>query len=96
MSIDVADCKARLARGEQLPGGVAWNPDRNPEFYEMSKEDVAVAEGNISVSYDGRTVTDLATGKVTTREQPDRFKANRPVTLAEQEESASATTGKSK
>lgn len=83
MAVDVADCKARLARGEQLPGGVCWNPDRKDEFYECSKEEVATAEGKLSVSWDGTKVVDLESGALTERDQPASYKIDRPVTLAE-------------
>lgn len=93
MAIDVKDCEARLARGEQLPAGVAWNPDHDPPFYPVTKEQERIANDEISVSWDGKTVTDRKTGEVTHREQPDEYKVNVPLTLAESQATAPASAG---
>lgn len=68
-SVDIAECRRRLANAERMPPGVCYNPDRYPEeFYMCSDLEQAVAEGKVSVSWDGTKVTDLKTGKVTQQE----------------------------
>jgi hypothetical protein len=89
---EVAEMRARLGRGEQLPAGWTFNPDRDPDVYKATDEELAVANGELSVSWDGRIVTNLATGQVEMRDQPDEFKIARPVTLAEVAEAGGATS----
>lgn len=92
MAVNIEQEKKNLLEGRGVSAGVCWNPDRNPEFFECSEEEQAVARGEKSVSWDGRIVTDLVTGESETRDQPDEFKVVTPVTLAEATEAAGGET----
>jgi hypothetical protein len=85
--------RERMGRGEQLESGWCYNGDRNPDVFRCSEEDEAVARGDISVSYDGRTVTDLTKGEAVVRDQPDEYKVAVPQTLAETAEAGGARSG---
>jgi hypothetical protein len=75
--VDLEECRKALATGERWPSGICYNPDRYPEeFYPCTDQDQAVAEGKISVSWDGTKVTDLKTGQVTTQESNVVRRAN--------------------
>lgn len=88
MAKNIEAQRAKLAKGEQLDAGFCFDPGRNPDIFECHEEDTAVAAGDVSVSWDGRTVTNLKTGEVETREMPDRFRVAQPVTLAEATEAS--------
>ena len=94
MAFDLNKERENLAAGRGLSAGVCFNPDRDPDLYECGDDDetAKIAKGEISVSWDGRTVTDLKTGEVTTREQPDEYKVTRVTTLAEMAEASGGST----
>lgn len=63
------EARRAVSRGEPIPAGLCYDADRFPEeFYPCSELEQSVAKGEVSVSYDGVTVTDLKTGKVTERD----------------------------
>jgi hypothetical protein len=86
-TVDIKECRRRLANAERLPPGICYNADNYPEeFYPCSELEERVAAGEVSVSWDGTKITDLKTGKITTQEstvvrRPDEnFLAGAPTT----------------
>jgi hypothetical protein len=77
--------RARLARGDQLEGGWCFDGDRDPAIFRCGEMEESVARGDVSVSYDGMTVTDLKKGMVSEGEKIER---TRPVTLMEMREAS--------
>src|SRR4051812_23343911 len=68
-TVDIKECRRRLANAERLPPGVCYNPDNYPEeFYMCSEMEQRAAAGEVSMSWDGTKVTDLKTGQTTRHE----------------------------
>lgn len=66
---EMDSARRALSRGEALPAGLCYDPDRYPEeFYPCSDLEERVARGEVSMSWDGVTVTDLKTGKTEDRD----------------------------
>lgn len=82
------EAREALRDGTRLPTGVCVDFQRNPAIFECSETDKAVARGEISVSYDGTQILDLATGEMREGKAIDR---NVPVTLMEMSEAGSGT-----
>lgn len=69
----LAEGRRALLRGEQIPAGLCYDPDRYPEeFYPCSELEERVARGEVSVSWDGTKVTDLKTGVTEDRDVPPK------------------------
>lgn len=67
--VNLEQCREIVRDGGRLPPGVCVDFDRYPEeFYACTDLDERVADGEISRSWDGTTVTNLATGKVSRAE----------------------------
>jgi hypothetical protein len=64
-SAEVKTQRERMGRGEQLEAGWCFDPDRDPDVFRCGELEKKVAEGKVSVSFDGARVMDLESGQVT-------------------------------
>jgi len=62
---EMKEHRRRLTANERLEAGVCYDPARWPnEFFRCSETEQASARGEVSVSWDGTVVQDLASGKI--------------------------------
>jgi hypothetical protein len=83
------EVRTALRDGSRIPTGVCLDFSRNPYAFPCSDLDKSVANGEVSVSFDGTQILDLKTGEVKEGEPIDR---SMPVTLMEMADASGGGT----